>query len=82
MEQTIEERLARLERYTHVVCGRCSKTFPFRESQIIYYPGFIDGRILCPDCHSGYEDLIHTKENETRDAVRGYLRELRGIQGG
>jgi hypothetical protein len=79
----LDERMSRLEKHAQVVCWRCLKTLPFSEAKIITYPTRHGGeeKILCFGCYSGYEDVSHTKDNESRDAIRGYLRELRSIKG-
>jgi len=77
-ELTAEQRLGLLERHAHVTCFRCQKIVPFDETRILNPQ--INERLLCFDCYSGYDDLVHNKETETTDAIHTYLRELRPVK--
>ena len=79
-ELTVEQRLDRLEKFTHSTCFRCLKEIPFTDARIMEYPSSLSpySKIpLCSDCYSGFETLNQDNEIKTIDAQHTYLKEIR-----
>jgi len=77
-ELAVEQRIDRLEKYAQAVCFRCRKMIPFNESGIIITP--YEEKLLCYGCASDYKDIVYSKEQETSNAPRAYLEELREVK--
>jgi hypothetical protein len=82
-ELTVEQRLDRLEKYANISCWRCEKTISIKEAHFEPHYGYLylntsHGDIaLCHDCYSDYQELVGTKEQETREALSSYMKEIK-----
>ena len=77
-ELTVGQRLDRLEHFAKVECWRCRKVITMSDANIISSPTFDgDKMLLCHECKSDYIDLLITVENQSKDTLKNYLREIR-----